>query len=74
MSRAQSYRDSYAGRGEYAKQNDAMLDSECARTLDWQKRAVHSASSLLPLICLGVLLLASALAAGIYAFVIGALD
>jgi hypothetical protein len=74
MSRSKSYRDNYAGQGEYAKENDAMLDSECARTLDWQKQSAHSAGSVLPLIGLAVLLLASALGAGIYFFFIGDLD
>ena len=74
MTRSESYRDKYEGRGDYARQNDAMLDSECARTLDWQKQPAHPARPMLLQICLGALLLATALAAGVYVFVIGALD
>jgi hypothetical protein len=71
MSRSESYRDEYPGRGKYARQNDAMLASECARTLDWQTQALGSPRGLLPWICLGGLLLASAVAVVLYVFVIG---
>jgi hypothetical protein len=36
MARSQSYRDNYQGRGKYAKENEAMLDSECSRTTAWR--------------------------------------
>jgi hypothetical protein len=74
MSGSAAYRDNYEGRGDYARQNDAMLDSECARTLDWQKQPAHPPRSVLLRICLGALLLAAALAAGGYVLMIGALD
>ena len=41
MSRSQSYRDNYEGRGRYAKENDAMLDSECSRTTAWQDQSTQ---------------------------------
>lgn len=35
MARSQSYRDVYEGRGKYATEYDAMLDSERSRTAAW---------------------------------------
>jgi hypothetical protein len=71
MSGSKSYRDDYADRGKYAKENDAMLASESARTLDWQTQALGSPLGLLRWVCLGGLLLASAVAVVLYVFVIG---
>ncbi len=72
MSGPESYRDPYDGRGEYAKQNDAMLAAECARVLDWQNQTARPARLMFPQIGWGILIMASALAAGVYVFVIAA--
>jgi hypothetical protein len=54
MLSAQSYRDVYEGRGAYAKEYDAMLDSECARTTAWRDEPTQYKCSVIWVSCLGV--------------------
>jgi hypothetical protein len=71
MARSQSYRDNYEGRGKYAKENDAMLDSERLRAIAWQKEPTEFKRSLVWPSSLAILFLVAVAAAIVGFFTFG---
>jgi hypothetical protein len=71
MSYSQSYRDNYEGRGAYAKENDAMLDSECSRTTVWQNESAQYKCSVNWMTCLGGAIVAAAATTVIWLLALG---
>jgi len=63
MARSQSYRDNYDGRGKYAMENDAMLNSECSRITAWQDQPTQYQCSISWTKCLSIVILATMAAA-----------
>jgi hypothetical protein len=68
MVNSQSYRDGYEGRGAYAREYDAMLDSECLRTIAWQNESTQYKCSVFWLTCLGVVAAVAATMIGFFVF------
>ena len=71
MLSAQSYRDDYEGRGAYAKENDAMLDSECSRITAWQNQSTQYRCSVNWKTCLGGAVVAAVAATVIWILTFG---
>lgn len=73
MTGSQSYGDNYLGGGKYAEENDAMLNSECSRTLAWQTESTKYKRSMVLQVGLAVVLMAVAGGAALYAIALTAL-